>query len=495
MTARGELWRVDFGPYEHMFDTMEDMELEQGSMDLAGWPDERLEAEICRRAADMAAAQAGWFGLIAEFDRRSTWATWGCKSAAQWLSWQCGLSALTGREHLRVARRLEEFPATRELFAAGKVSYSKVRALTRVLTPANEATLLGYAQAGSASQLERIVRGYRQVRETNDDPGDVEDKRTVWWRWDDDGMLSFGGRADTDEGAAFLTALGIAHDALYPVAAPSAGPNRVPAETPDTGAQPEPPVDEPPASAADATPDEPAAPVPAGTPLAGGGTRWADAMGVLVDTMLAAGPTPVEGRGDVLIQVDLGLLAAGDNDPSGRYAARIAEGPGLDTHLIERILCDCNVQAVVTGADGNPLNLGRSRNQVNRHQRRALKLRDGGCCWPGCDQRRFVDGHHLVWWSRGGHTDLENLALFCRRHHRFIHHDDIRITRQGDGTLRFLRQDGTELTATDTGDCTSDERTPLDPSGGDLAASDARPFDLHMAVGSLLWDDGALVSS
>jgi hypothetical protein len=474
--------------------------------EIAAWPDERLESEICRRAADLAAAQAQWFRLLAEFDRRSGWASWGCRSAAQWLSWQCGLSTMAGREHVRVARRLAEFPATEALFAAGKLSYSKVRALTRVLTPANEQTLIGYALEATASQLERIVRGYRSVLEVVGATPDeaVEAARTLHWRWEDDGMLSFAGRVDAEEGAALLVALGIAHDELHPPTPRPAAPEpvAVPAGTPGTA--PHPPVSGPVIQLSDdgellgiglPEPEAPAPapePVPAGAPRSGGGAAWADALGVLVDTMLAAGPTPAEGRAEVVIEVDLALLAAGDDDPCGRGAARIPDGPPLATHVIERVLCDCNVETLVVGPGGTPLDLGRSHKQISPRQRRALRARDGGCQWPGCEQRRFVDGHHLIWWSRGGPTDLANLALFCRRHHRHIHRHDIAITREADGRLRFFDRGGEEITTLHP----SADVTALPHSHGDLCAGGGPgvPYDLGLAVTALLGDDGLLES-
>jgi uncharacterized protein DUF222 len=93
---------------------------------------EELEREIGELAAHVNAATCRWLCLVAEFDRREGWAGWGAKSCAAWLSWRCGLTPVAAREQVRVARRLAEFGLVREAFGSGELSYSKVRAITRV---------------------------------------------------------------------------------------------------------------------------------------------------------------------------------------------------------------------------------------------------------------------------------------------------------------------------------------------------------------------------
>nr|WP_238341207.1 HNH endonuclease signature motif containing protein [Actinopolymorpha rutila] len=93
---------------------------------------EGLEAEICDLASRIAIATHEWLRLIVAFDRREGWRTSGCRSTAQWLSWRCGMSLSAAYEHLRVGRALEGLPKIAAEFAAGRLSYSKVRALTRI---------------------------------------------------------------------------------------------------------------------------------------------------------------------------------------------------------------------------------------------------------------------------------------------------------------------------------------------------------------------------
>src|SRR3954447_825298 len=117
-------------------------------------PLELLEREITELASHIHAATCRWFGLVAEFDRREGWAPWGCRSCSHWVSWRCGIAPVAAREHVRVARRLTELPLVRAAFGRGELSYSKVRALTRVDGIEREAELLELAQHATAAQLE-----------------------------------------------------------------------------------------------------------------------------------------------------------------------------------------------------------------------------------------------------------------------------------------------------------------------------------------------------
>src|SRR4051812_36086801 len=113
-------------------------------------PLERLEAEITELAGHLTAAEGRWLLLIGEYDRRAGYEEWGCRTCAFWLSWQCGLDLRAAQERVRVARALEELPLVTAEFAAGKLSYSKVRAITRVATPANEEALVELAESATA---------------------------------------------------------------------------------------------------------------------------------------------------------------------------------------------------------------------------------------------------------------------------------------------------------------------------------------------------------
>ena len=151
-------------------------------------PLERLEAQICELAGHLAAATCRFLVLLADFDARRGWASWEMGSCAQWLSWKCQMSSGTAREHVRVARALRDLPVIRARFAAGRLSYAKVRALTRIATPATEAGLAELAGPMTANQLERFARAHRQVTQADD--ADARVRRRLTWRFEEDGSLS-----------------------------------------------------------------------------------------------------------------------------------------------------------------------------------------------------------------------------------------------------------------------------------------------------------------
>ncbi len=124
----------------------------------AGIELEQLADRLCTLAGRIAAATAEFLRLVGEFDERQGWAGPGLRSCAHWLSWRCGISLRTARDHVRVARRLRPLPVTTRTFAEGRLSYSKVRAICRVATPATEGQLVETSLCATASQVERMTR-------------------------------------------------------------------------------------------------------------------------------------------------------------------------------------------------------------------------------------------------------------------------------------------------------------------------------------------------
>src|SRR5437764_7016114 len=177
--------------------------------DVAELPVARLEAEIIGWNAQLSAATCRWLLLVGEFDRRRAWEAWECHNCAHYLDWICGVDRRTAREHVRVARSLPGLPVTRAAFAAGDISYAKVRAITRIATPENEATLVDWARHGTASQLERIVRSYRSALRAQElqDVNDRHAGRYARWHWDDNGSLVVSARLDPEAGAQFVAAV------------------------------------------------------------------------------------------------------------------------------------------------------------------------------------------------------------------------------------------------------------------------------------------------
>ena len=155
-------------------------------------------------AAEMAATTCEWLHLLQKFDQAEGWAGYGLISCAHWLSWTCSVSAGTARDYLRVARALPSLPLIDQAFAAGRLSYSKVRAIVRVADRVDEQVLLDQALVQTVSQLERTVRQFRRI----DGDGIAQQRRRrAAWHWDDDGMLVLSARLPPDEGALLVAAL------------------------------------------------------------------------------------------------------------------------------------------------------------------------------------------------------------------------------------------------------------------------------------------------
>src|SRR5262245_17755695 len=105
--------------------------------------------------------------LVRQFDERCGFLKWGFANCAEWLHWRCELSPNAAREKVRVAHALKELPQVSREFAGGRLSYSKVRALTRVATRENEGALLAYATKTTAARLEERCRQMRNVQPDN----------------------------------------------------------------------------------------------------------------------------------------------------------------------------------------------------------------------------------------------------------------------------------------------------------------------------------------
>lgn len=136
--------------------------------------------------------------------------------------------------------------------------------------------------------------------------------------------------------------------------------------------------------------------------------------------------------------------------------------------------------------DGEPLSVGRKTRTVPAATRRALRSRDRGCRFPGCEHRRFVDAHHIEHWARGGETALENLVELCRHHHRLVHEGDFTIERR-DGQIVFRRADGRSVEQVPAALTDFDPRTLPAPLArrGSLQPASGERFDLDLTVRGL----------
>ncbi len=177
----------------------------------------RLGEEITEMAAHLAAGTCHLLELIQIFDEEEGWCFPGIASCANWLNWKCSMSMGTARERVRVARALPALPKILACFRQGKVSYSKVRAMTRVATARNEEVLLNVALHGTASHVETQVRQYRQVKriEALEQENVHYAKRRLTLYQDVDGSWVIRGRFTPEQGALIAKALDAAEEQLF----------------------------------------------------------------------------------------------------------------------------------------------------------------------------------------------------------------------------------------------------------------------------------------
>lgn len=442
-------------------------------------PLEMLEREITALASQIHAATCRWLELVAEYDAREGWAQWRCRSCAHWVSWQCGIAPGPAREHVRVARRLQELPLIRAAFAEGELSFSKVRALTRVECVEREADLLDLARHATASQLERLVRAYRGVVAAERVAAGGRPERWLAVEHDDDGSVLVRGRFPAEEGALLVAALEAAQDQLAAQSA-CAGRDGTTSGDDDQTAGGDVPAG---TLAGHSAPDAPGRDVSGGTSRLSSAEARAEALLTVADTFLAASQGTRTGgdRHQVLVHVDVATLSGADE--SGR--CELDDGAPLAAETARRLACDASIVRLLE-RDGRPLSVGRKTRSIPPALRRALTSRDRGCRFPGCGSRRFVEAHHIEHWARGGGTDLGNLVHLCGKHHRLLHEGGYRIERRTGGDLAFHRPDGRRIP-----DC------PRPPAGRParlqrtrrpdacVARSDDR-MDLELAVDAML---------
>ncbi|MGY1747233.1 DUF222 domain-containing protein [Blastococcus sp. SYSU D00695] len=398
-------------------------------MDSTQLPLDELARRITSAAVRLAAATAAWLALIAEFDRREGWGGHGVRSCAHWLAWQCGMSTGTAREHVRVARALSVLPATAAAFAAGRLTYSKARAITRVADPATEGTLLELAHETTASQLERVVREWR--RDERPDLRAAREKQRFEYHWDDDGDLHVRLCLDAETGAAFLAGVDSVaeRDARRERAAAKRDLVAVPAAEEDGteaggggGGGGRPPEDDDVTLARERTTRRRCAAL----------ARLATAA---AEVDRRAGDPP---RREVVVHVDATVLT----EDAAAGVAHLEGGPALHPSQVRRMLCEATVVAMLERGR-EPLAVGRARRFATRAQRRALHRRDRGCARPGCPETRIerLHAHHMRHWLFGGATDVGNMVLLCDTDHGLVHDEDLVLTRR-DGELIAVTQDG-----------------------------------------------------
>ena len=370
---------------------------------------EKLGDQITELCSCLYAAESRLLNLIHEFDEKKCWADLGFGNCAHWLNFKCGIGANAAREKVRVARALATLPKIDKGLSRGELSYSKVRAMTRIADASNEDYLMMIAKHGTAHHIEKLVSKYRTAKRLQDaEVAEAQYRdRELSHYYDHDGCLIIKARMPAEQGALIIKALEMAMDENFMGAGDAVGA----------------------VSAANgAGDDEIVGGGHAGdTPIA---ARRADALANIAETYMNNN----ESSGSTADRYQVVLLERVSVAPR---EALLQDGPHVTAVTSRRISCDSTIVKIKEDENGEPLSIGRRSRSIPPPMRRALRIRDGGCCFPGCTNTRFVDGHHIKHWSDGGETSLDNLIILCRHHHHLVHEGGFACERSADGEVYF----------------------------------------------------------
>ena len=341
-------------------------------------------------ADDLVAMRRGIDRLEAQFSRRLVrfeatqgYETAGSANLLAWLRTECRMGTSAAARRMHVARQLEELPGTESAWRRGAISSGHAAIIGRTVDDiggekarAAESTLLEAAEHMSPGHVWLVGQ---QIRHRVDPDGALAASSATFARrrlnltTTIDGALELIGLLDAEGGALIRTAV----DALT---RPLPGDERVAAQ------------------------------------------RRADALVELARRQLDGGGLPTNGgqRPHLSLLVSQATLR-GEEDSEPAELEWVGPVP-LET--ARRLSCDAVASEVVVDERGNPLSVGRARRTITPAQHRALIVRDRGCRFQGCDRPpTWTDAHHLVHWANDGQTDVNNLVLLCRPHHRLVHEE------------------------------------------------------------------------
>jgi len=347
---------------------------------------EALEGEFCANAR---ASQRAGEHLIS-----------GNITAASWIARTCGMSITSAADRLCVGAQMESLPKLAAALSSGEISYQSTSVLCHLREQLgdkrdlfDEEEMLAYARDCSVSELRRLCNAARHVADPDGFFSDAEEsftRRRLHISQMADGLYVVDGLLDPVSGAAFKTGLD--------VLAKRKGP-----EDERTRSQ-----------------------------------RMADAAGELALHAMEQGRLPR--RHSVKPHINVTMTLEGLKGELGVPPADLELSLPISTRTAERIACDCTMSRVLL-ADSMVIDVGRATRTVSAPTRRALRVRDKGCRFPGCDRPvNWSSPHHIIHWTRGGPGNLPNLVLLCYYHHRLVHEGGWQVIKSG-REFRFMAPD------------------------------------------------------
>jgi hypothetical protein len=321
-------------------------------------------------------------------------------SAASWIARTCDMSITSAADRICVGTQLESLPKVAAALAAGEVGYQSVSLLCHlrdVLAEKrrlfDEDEMLGFARQYSVFELRQICNFARHIADPDGCFDEAEEnftRRRMHVSQLPDGMYKVDGLLDPISGAAFRTAL-------------------------ETMAKRLGPDDE-----------------------RSHKQRRADATGELANHAMDKGALPR--RHSVRPHINLTTTLEGLKNELGAPPAGLELSLPISNRTLERIACDCTMSRVLL-ADSMVIDVGRATRTVSAPTLRALRVRDKGCRFPGCDRQvDWTNPHHIIQWALGGPGNLPNLVLLCYYHHRLVHEGGWQVIKSG-REFRFLPPD------------------------------------------------------
>jgi hypothetical protein len=334
-----------------------------------------VRVEVLEVGRRLSGAQHRLVGLVAVLDRSGEWALDGARTCAHWVASALDVEVCTAREWLRVGRALEGLPGVDAAFGEGRISYAKVRQLTRVATAANEAELVGIAEATPAG---RLCGALARWLARHEDPEDTEQRqraaRSFTWRTEADGMISAVLRLAPQVAAVVMAAV-------------------------DTWVLQHPP------------------PTPAAAE--GGSDASADASASL---SVSRWPSVAQQRADAL----LGLLQGGGAKVDTEVVLHVRgdgctldDGTPIAGSVVERVAPVSLLRVLIHDAERRPINASGRRRHPSARQQRVVHERDRGCV--DCGATTLLELDHEPAYALSGHTIVDELHERCWTCHRARH--------------------------------------------------------------------------